>query len=139
MFCRNCGKQIDDKAVVCVHCGVPPKLEKGFCNNCGILTKPNQTLCTNCGVILAGSDGEKSKIVAGLFALLLGWFGAHKFYLGYTTEAIIVLVTVWGGFILAGIPTLIMAVIVFIEGIIYLTKSDQDFQNIYVYNKKGWF
>ncbi|NCC61574.1 MAG: NINE protein [Verrucomicrobiae bacterium] len=139
MYCRNCGKQIDEKAVVCVHCGVPPKLEKNFCNNCGTATKPNQTLCTSCGVALAGSKGEKSKIVAGLFALLLGTFGAHKFYLGYTTEAIIVLVTVWGGLILAGIPTLIMAVIVLIEGIIYLTKSDQDFQNIYVDNKKGWF
>lgn len=25
MFCNNCGKEIDDKAVVCVHCGVPTK------------------------------------------------------------------------------------------------------------------
>ena len=23
MFCKHCGKEIDDKAVVCVHCGVP--------------------------------------------------------------------------------------------------------------------
>lgn len=23
MFCKNCGKEIDDKAVVCVNCGVP--------------------------------------------------------------------------------------------------------------------
>ncbi|MCR1952212.1 zinc-ribbon domain-containing protein [Clostridium sp. DSM 100503] len=22
MFCKNCGKEIDDKAVVCIHCGV---------------------------------------------------------------------------------------------------------------------
>jgi len=27
MFCRNCGKQIDDKAVICVGCGVPVKAE----------------------------------------------------------------------------------------------------------------
>ncbi len=25
MFCYNCGKEIDDKAVVCVHCGVETK------------------------------------------------------------------------------------------------------------------
>jgi uncharacterized membrane protein YhaH (DUF805 family) len=25
MFCYNCGKEIDDKAVICVHCGVPVK------------------------------------------------------------------------------------------------------------------
>lgn len=23
MFCNNCGSQIDDKAVICPHCGVP--------------------------------------------------------------------------------------------------------------------
>ncbi len=23
MYCRNCGAQIDDKAVICPHCGVP--------------------------------------------------------------------------------------------------------------------
>ena len=23
LFCKNCGKEIDDKATVCVHCGVP--------------------------------------------------------------------------------------------------------------------
>lgn len=25
MFCYNCGKEIDEKAVVCVHCGVETK------------------------------------------------------------------------------------------------------------------
>lgn len=25
MYCYNCGKQIDDNAVVCIHCGVPTK------------------------------------------------------------------------------------------------------------------
>lgn len=25
MFCRNCGKEINDEAVICIHCGVPVK------------------------------------------------------------------------------------------------------------------
>ena len=138
MYCRNCGKQIDDKAVVCVHCGVPPKAEKKFCHNCGVQTQPKQILCTKCGITLSAGK-QKSKVTAGLLALLLGGFGAHKFYLGYTTEAIITLAAVWGGLILLGIPTIIMGVIVFIEGIIYLTKSDEEFEATYVNNKKGWF
>ncbi len=28
MFCKNCGKEIDNKAVVCVHCGVSLKVKK---------------------------------------------------------------------------------------------------------------
>ena len=139
MFCRNCGKEIDDKAAVCVNCGVPPKSEKKFCQNCGQATEVNQAMCTKCGVTLVATGDEKSRITAGLLALLLGGFGAHKFYLGYFTQGIIVLVAVWLGLLLIGIPTIIMGVIVFIEGIIYLTKSDYDFQQTYVINKKGWF
>jgi len=139
MFCRNCGKEIDNKAVVCVHCGVPPKAEKKFCQNCGVTTEQNQAMCTKCGVSLSTSSGEKSKVVAGLFALLLGGFGAHKFYLGYTTQGIITILVFWLGLILIGIPTFVMAIIVLIEGIIYLTKSDQEFQETYVDNQKPWF
>ena len=32
-----------------------------------------------------------------------------------------------------------LALIGFIEGIIYLTKSDEDFVNTYIDNKRGWF
>ena len=28
MYCKNCGKQIDDRAVICPHCGVPAETEK---------------------------------------------------------------------------------------------------------------
>lgn len=27
MFCKNCGKEIDDKAAICVYCGVSTKAE----------------------------------------------------------------------------------------------------------------
>lgn len=139
MYCRNCAKQIDDKAVVCIHCGVPPQSGNIFCQNCGEQTEENQVVCTKCGVAVSASKGDKSKVAAGIFALLLGGFGAHKFYLGYTAEAIITLIVMWGGMFLIGIPSIIMAIIVFIEGIIYLTKSDVEFQEIYVNSKKGWF
>lgn len=75
---------------------------------------------------------ENKKVVAGVLALLLGYLGVHKFYLGYKKEGIIQLIVsvVTCGF--AGI-------IPFIEGIIYLTKSNEDFYNIYQAGKKPWF
>lgn len=80
----------------------------------------------------------KSKVAAGLLAIFLGGLGIHKFYLGYTTQGIILLlVTILGALLLIG--PLITGVISLIEGIIYLTKSDEDFYNIYVANKKEWF
>jgi TM2 domain-containing membrane protein YozV len=75
--------------------------------------------------------GADKKIIAGILGILLGGFGIHKFYLGYTKEGIIQLIL---GF-LCGIGW----VIGLIEGIIYLTKSDEEFVATYITNKKGWF
>jgi len=143
MFCRNCGKEVDKKAVVCTSCGVPPKNEKKFCDNCGVKTEDNQAICVKCGVSLSttasgfsGASGEKSKIISGILGILLGWLGGHKFYLGYNKEGIIMLlITVLSFFFLA----FISSVIGIIEGIMYLIKSDEEFKATYVDNKKGWF
>lgn len=85
------------------------------------------------------AGGSSKKIGAGLFAILLGGFGIHKFYLGYNTEGWIMLIVFLVGLIALGIPSLVIGIIAFIEGIIYLTKSDADFQETYIDNKRGWF
>lgn len=84
-------------------------------------------------------SGEKSKIVAGLLAFFLGGLGIHKFYLGCNGAGIIMLVVFLLGFVLFGLPSIIIAVIAFIEFIVYIIKSDEDFERIYVQNKKCWF
>ncbi len=82
---------------------------------------------------------QKSKIAAGLLGILLGALGIHKFYLGYTKEGIIMLlITILGSFLLA-IGPLVMGVFGLVEGILYLTKTDEEFQAMYVDNRKGWF
>ncbi len=85
----------------------------------------------------AGSSGDASKkVAAGICGILLGSLGIHKFVLGYTTEGLVMLlVTV----LTCGLGGFVMGIIGLIEGIIYLTKSDDEFVNTYVRNKKGWF
>ena len=34
-FCKNCGKEIDDKAVICPHCGVPQTTQPQVVDNGG--------------------------------------------------------------------------------------------------------
>ena len=75
---------------------------------------------------------ENKKVVAGIFALLLGSLGIHKFYLGYTTEGIIQIVI---SIVTCGIG----GIIPFVEGILYLVKSDEEFYQTYQVGKKGWF
>jgi TM2 domain-containing membrane protein YozV len=76
--------------------------------------------------------GAEKKIVAGILGILLGGLGIHKFYLGYTKEGVIQL-------IISVVTCGLGGIIGLIEGIIYLTKSDEDFVRIYVTGRKGWF
>jgi TM2 domain-containing membrane protein YozV len=76
--------------------------------------------------------GADKKLVAGICGILLGAWGVHKFILGYTTEGIIQIVITLVTCGIGGIVGLV-------EGIIYLTKSDEDFVRTYIQNKKGWF
>jgi TM2 domain-containing membrane protein YozV len=78
----------------------------------------------------------KSKVVAGVLGILLGAFGAHKFYLGYTKEAVIMLLVTLLTF---GLGAIAMEIIGLIEGILYLVKEDYDFYQTYVLGHKGWF
>lgn len=85
-----------------------------------------------------GQIGSKSKVLAGLLAIFLGAFGIHKFYLGRTGAGIIMLLVTILGFILV-FPPIVISIIALVEGIIYLTKSDEDFYETYEVKKKAWF
>ncbi len=85
------------------------------------------------------SADSKSKVVARLLAILLGWLGIHKFYLGYTNQGIILIVVSIVGALLGGIGIIVGIVIGLVEGIIYLTKSDEEFEMVYVTGRKPWF
>ena len=122
MFCKNCGNQMDDVAVICVKCGAAKGTGANFCPNCGANTMPGANVCTQCGVALNMAPvapvmgSQKSKLAAGLLGIFLGAWGIHNFYLGNTTRAIIqIVVTV----VTCGIGGLWG----FIEGIMILAGS----------------
>jgi TM2 domain-containing membrane protein YozV len=78
------------------------------------------------------SDAHSKKIAAGICGILLGGFGVHKFILGFTTAGVITIVVT---FFTCGM----FGIIPLIEGIIYLAKSDEDFYQTYIVEKKEWF
>jgi TM2 domain-containing membrane protein YozV len=110
--CRACGAPVDPRAELCVHCGVrlkdPPR----------------------------NSQVQSTKLAAGICGILIGSLGIHKFILGITTPAIIMLVLTVATCGIAGIVT---GIIGFVEGIIYLTRSDEEFEETYIIGKKPWF
>lgn len=126
-----------------------------FCSQCGS-PRGTGTYCSGCGASTQSSDSsrpvpqmvpqivmnpvpvmgmrpiESKKTLAGLMGIFFGGFGVHKFILGYTTEGILMIVIT---LFTCGIG----AILGLVEGIIYLTKSDDEFVQTYQLNKRGWF
>lgn len=148
----------------CPNCGVPNRETSRFCSKCGATLMPSaepqvtdapssgyQSVFQQPGVspppvpqytpqygggVDWRTQGADKKLPAAICGILLGGFGIHKFILGYNTEGIIMLlVTV----LTCGIGAMVTGVIGLIEGILYLTKSDEEFVRTYIQNKKGWF
>lgn len=132
------------------------------CPTCRTQNLDGSGRCANCGTSLPISPmpmqpaggyapqmklpGADKKIAAGICGILLGGFGVHKFVLGYQNEGIIMLSAYLIGLVIAiitcGIGTIIpvaIGIVGLVEGIIYLTKSDEEFVATYVMNKKPWF
>ena len=123
-YCTKCGAINDDMAQYCSNCQSPlTPVSTGY--------QPMQAV--NPGAMADWKAmGADKKIPVGICAILLGYLGVHKFILGYTTEGIIQLVL---GILTCGLTSIVSI----IEGIIYLTKSDEEFVRTYIQNKKGWF
>ena len=112
----------------------------GFCSKCGTQLAAQVSFCANCGVAVnsapaqptaaqptAGQPtynsstapiGVKSRIAAGVLGIVIGGIGIHKFYLGKVGMGILYLLFCW-----TGVPSIIALV----EGIIYLTQTDEAF------------
>lgn len=126
-YCTKCGATNDELAQYCTTCQAPLSAVSGAGYQPMQSVNPGQN-----SVVDWKAMGADKKLVAGLCGILVGGFGVHKFVLGYTTEGIIqIVLTVFT----CGVGSIVGLV----EGIIYLTKSDEEFVRTYIQGKKGWF
>lgn len=103
-----------------------PKIAQKKCNTCGELIYETAEICPHCGVrqkeLVIPIKSSKSRGTAAAFAILLGGLGVHKFYLGQVGWGIVYLLFCW---------TWIPLILGFIEGIYYLTLSEEKFAEKY--------
>lgn len=76
------------------------------------------------------SPQDSKRVICGVLGILFGFLGIHRFLLGDVTGGVIRILL-----------NLVCAagIIGLIEGIIYLTKSDEEFIREYQVGKKAWF
>ncbi len=82
------------------------------------------------------SSVDSKRILAGVLGIFLGPLGIHKFVLGFVGAGLAyLLVTV----LTCGVAAPLMHLLGLIEGIIYLSKSDEEFYRLYVVGRRSWF
>jgi TM2 domain-containing membrane protein YozV len=79
---------------------------------------------------------SSNRLAAGLCGIFVGALGVHKFILGMTRAGVIMLLVT---LLTCGVGGIVMHVIGIVEGIIYLTKTDAEFHQLYEVEKKEWF
>lgn len=105
-------------------------VDEKFCGDCGEIIKAKAEICPKCGVrqiappgpFGASAPNGKNRVIAALLAFFIGGFGIHKFYLGQIGQGIVYLLFFW---------TVIPFVVAFVESILYLLMSDQEFNRKY--------
>ena len=102
MYCKNCGKQIDDNAKFCDGCGTPATESNG----------PVINIINSSPVTLAPGVSEKNKWIAFILCFFLGGFGIHRFYVGKTGTGILWLFTMG----LCGIGSIIDLIVIVCGG-----------------------
>jgi len=113
-FCSACGAGLNKRAVICPKCGAPVGE--------GLMAQASSPLVFGESRRAGRSGDRKSKTTAALLALLVGGLGAHHFYLNNVALGIVYLVFCF---------TFIPALIALIEAIVFLTMSDDAFDDKY--------
>lgn len=131
MYCKSCGQQINDNDKFCPHCGRPTEQMPHYCPNCGEQLEMNQNICPHCGYqvppVIPQNKSQKSKVLAGILGIILGEFGVHNFYLGYTSKGAIQFTLCLCGIFTCGLTSIIAGVWGLVDAIMILTGSiDRD-------------
>lgn len=131
MYCKNCGTATDDKDSICINCGTPAGYGDLYCRSCGTAVNQGDVICNVCGCSLNNNNNTartavKSKTIAGLSGIFLGFLGMHNFYLGYVKKGTVqMLMTVLS----CGILGMASEIWGLVEGILILTGTiDTDAQ-----------
>lgn len=117
MFCKNCSHEIDKNATFCPFCGTPVSDKSGNAMQDTEVKSYRKKENLN----------QHFHIIVGIVAIVLGPFGVHKYLMGRRWIWLIYAIFSW---------TFVPAIVGIIEGILYLSCSEEKFEQKYLFRKK---
>lgn len=133
-YCRNCGQPLPEEGGACTACGCPVGMGIGYCEKCGEKLIPGTMYCARCGAPAGMVSPQpparkpRHRLTAALYGIVLGSYGVHNFYLGYTGKGIgqiAITVVVYSAALSGALPGIASVLLAglwgFIEGVQILT------------------
>ncbi|MEG1994464.1 MAG: NINE protein, partial [Oscillospiraceae bacterium] len=135
--CYNCGRYISQNSSFCAYCGSNLKsgdTNREYTDNSQGFNQTNQSYSDQSYAYSNNQQYDqrpyrrKSRMLAGIFAILLGNLGIHNFYIGKNNLAITqLLLSTIGAFVTCGISAICVYIWALIEGIMIFTGNiDRD-------------
>ncbi len=128
--CPECGKQYStqDKVnrVKCPYCGAETNVSYAE-NEQSRWEQFNsqQRQYGNIDSVFNNGPSGKSRGIAGLLAILMGWCGLHYFYIGKTNAGVLFLLI---AVLSCGIFATITTIVSIIQGVLFFTSTQEEFE-----------
>lgn len=130
--CPECGKQYStqDKVnrVKCPYCGAETNVSYSEQEQTRWQQFNNQTVNSLDSVFNNGPSG-KSRGIAGLLAILMGWCGLHYFYIGKTSAGVLFLLI---AILSCGVLATVTTIVSIIQGVLFFTSTQEEFEQKWV-------
>lgn len=129
-YCQNCNTQHPDSAQFCPQCGNPLTFVQSTPPPYGSQYQSDEYAYGNDAFSPSGPEG-KSRGVAGLLAILVGYLGVHYFYLGKVGGGLLTI-------LLCAVTCGLWSILVLVQGILMLCMTNREFERKYVTNPSSF-
>lgn len=136
--CPECGKQYSTQEKVnrvkCPYCGAETNVSYSE-QETNRWQQFNGQMSNSFDSVFNNGPSGKSRGIAGLLAILMGWCGLHYFYIGKTSAGVLFLLI---AILSCGILATVTTIVAIIQGVLFFTSTQEEFESRWVYSPSNF-